>query len=91
MPVYLDCLEGLVPYYGEYGVERTGWIDMPEGTPRQAAMWRAPRPMGRGHPRAEPVVLTQRRLGIRIAGGSVTVTHKEVSGSVHAGGTAVER
>jgi len=42
MPAYLECLEGLVPYYEEYGFERTRWIDMPEGTPRQAAMWRAP-------------------------------------------------
>ena len=42
MPAYLECLEGLVPYYEEFGFERTGWIDMPEGTPRQAAMWRAP-------------------------------------------------
>ena len=42
MPTYLECLEGLVPYYEQFGFELSGWIDMPEGTARQAAMWRAP-------------------------------------------------
>jgi GNAT superfamily N-acetyltransferase len=40
MPVYLECVESLVPYYRRFGFEETGRIAMPEGTLDQIGMWR---------------------------------------------------
>ena len=45
---YLECLEQLVPYYQRFGFARAHWVELPEGTPRQAGMWR-PAQRGR-HP-----------------------------------------
>jgi GNAT superfamily N-acetyltransferase len=40
---YLECLKHLVPYYGRFGFEITGGIEMPEEVPDQVSMWRAQR------------------------------------------------
>ena len=40
---YLECLFSLVPYYQGFGFNVIGEIDMPEGTPPQASMWRRAR------------------------------------------------
>jgi ribosomal protein S18 acetylase RimI-like enzyme len=40
---YLECLFSLVPYYQAFGFDVVGHIDMPEGTPPQASMWRPAR------------------------------------------------
>jgi ribosomal protein S18 acetylase RimI-like enzyme len=40
---YLECLEHLVPYYEQFGFERTREIEMPDEVPQQVSMWRTPR------------------------------------------------
>jgi ribosomal protein S18 acetylase RimI-like enzyme len=40
---YLECFERLVPYYEQFGFERTGEIEMPDEVPQQVSMLRTPR------------------------------------------------
>ncbi|MDO5493063.1 MAG: GNAT family N-acetyltransferase [Nesterenkonia sp.] len=42
LPVYLECVRELIPYYERFGFEEIARIDVGDGCPDQVGMWREP-------------------------------------------------